>query len=350
AFAASGAYDVLAIVHDFPYRSLASEVETAREVTAQLLAATRDRPEILPVYISLTSGEPPPETKRQLDDAGGVPLLRGALEAFTAIAAAARWEAAKARRQERGPLRAGWPALAADRTPWGHDAGEPLPGGGRTVHSERESLAILAAAGISVTTAVAVADADAALVAARQLERPVALKLDAAGLAHKSEAGGVRVGVQGDEAVRAAAAELLDVGAELARSGVVRVSGLLVEPMAGPGVELIIGMKRDPQFGPLVLVGLGGILAEVLDDVSLRLAPIDAADAAGMLDELRASPALDGVRGQAPVDRDPVVDILVRLGRLATERPDIVEVDLNPVIAGPTGAVAVDALVVSTAT
>ena len=350
AFAGSGAYDVLAIVHDFPYRSLASEVETAREVTAQLLAATRDRPEILPVYISLTSGEPPRETKQQLDDAGGVPLLRGALEAFTAIAGAARWEAARARREERGPVRPGWPALAADRTPWGHDAGVPLAGGGRTVHSERESLAIVAAAGIAATSAVAVTDADAAVAAARQHDRPVALKLDAAGLAHKSDVGGVRVGVQGDEAVRMAAVELLGVGAELARSGVARVSGLLVEPMADPGIELIIGMKRDAQFGPFVLVGLGGILAEVLDDVSLRLAPIDAPDAAGMLDELRASPVLDGLRGQAPVDRGQVVDILVRLGRLGIERPDIVEVDLNPVIAGPTGALAVDALVVSTGT
>ena len=90
AFAESGAYDVLAIVHDFPYRSLPSEIETASEVTDQLLRATEDRPELLPVYISLTSGEPPGETKAQLDAAGGVPILRGALEAFTAIAAVAR--------------------------------------------------------------------------------------------------------------------------------------------------------------------------------------------------------------------------------------------------------------------
>ena len=92
AFAESGAYDVLALVHDFPYRSLPSEVETAREVTAELLRATADRPDLLPVYVSLTSGDPTPETKEQLDEAGGVPMLRGAVEAFRAIASVAAWE------------------------------------------------------------------------------------------------------------------------------------------------------------------------------------------------------------------------------------------------------------------
>ena len=118
--AASGAYDVLVLVHDFPYKSMPAEVATANDVTTQLLAATRDRPHILPVYVSLTSGEPPPETKALLDEQGdGAPLLRGALEAFSAIAAVARWERARARRLEVGPWRTAWPALAADRTAYG---------------------------------------------------------------------------------------------------------------------------------------------------------------------------------------------------------------------------------------
>jgi len=107
AMAASGAYDVLVLVHDFPYRSLPSEVATANEVTARLLAATHDRPAILPVYVSLTSGEPPPETKALLDDeGGGTPLLRGALEAFRAIAEVARWERRREARLKHGPWRA----------------------------------------------------------------------------------------------------------------------------------------------------------------------------------------------------------------------------------------------------
>jgi acyl-CoA synthetase (NDP forming) len=116
--------------------------------------------------------------------------------------------------------------------------------------------------------------------------------------------------------------------------------------MAPPGVELIVGLVRDPQFGPAVLVGLGGVLAEVLRDTAIRLAPVSEADALAMLAELRGAAILDGVRGAPPVDRAAVVEVIVRLGRLAMERSDLLEVDLNPVIASAGGAVAVDSLVV----
>lgn len=345
AMAGSGAYDVLVLVHDFPYRSAPSEVATASEVTAQLLAATRDRPSILPVYVSLTSGEPPPETKAQLDrDGGGAPLLRGAVEAFGAIAAVARWERSRDRRLRLGPWRAGWPALAEDRTSFGADPGLPAdPGPARTL-SELESLRLLASAGIVVTDALPARDAAAAVGAARRIGGDVALKLDAAGLAHKSDLGGVVLGLPGDDAVRAAAQGLLDLG----RQSGLTVRGLLVEPMAPPGLELIVGLRRDPQFGPVVLVGLGGTLTEVLDDVAIRLAPLDLAAADGMLDELRGARLLAGVRGRPPVDRPAVAAMLVAIGRLGAERPDVLEVDLNPVIASDRGAIAVDALVVLT--
>ena len=149
--------------------------------------------------------------------------------------------------------------------------------------SERESLALVGAAGIAVTEVVAVTDAAAAVRAARTIGRPVALKLDAVGLAHKSDVGGVALGLRGDDAVYGAALTLLEIG----RRRGLTVRGLLVEPMAPPGVELILGLRRDPQFGPAVLVGLGGVLTEVLDDVAVRLAPIDAAAAEAMLDDLR---------------------------------------------------------------
>ena len=348
AFAESGAYDVLAIVHDFPYRSLPSEIETASEVTDQLLRATEDRPELLPVYISLTSGEPPGETKAQLDAAGGVPILRGALEAFTAIAAVARWEARRdVRREAGGPRRAAWRALAADRTAWG---GEPPAAitatPTATALSERESLSLLAAAGIPVTALREATDAQAAAAAAREFGGPVALKLDAVGLAHKSDAGAVRLGLGDDAAVAAAADQLLALGRRLAPTGLM-VRGLLVQPMASPGLELIVGLIRDRDFGPLVVVGLGGVLAEVLDDVVLRLAPVTPEEADGMLDDLRGARLLDGVRGRPAADRAAIGAIIVAVARLGIERPDIVAIDVNPVISGPSGTIAVDALVVS---
>ena len=344
AMAASGAYDALVIVHDFPYRSLPSEVATANEVTSQLLAATADRPEVLPIYVSLTSGEPPPETKALLDSTGGgAPLLRGGLEAFTAIASMARWEARRDLRRTLGPWRAGWPALAADGASYGTD-GSTLPTAPRRSRSlsEHDSLTLLGDAGIAVTEAVVAADAASAVAAARRFGRPVALKLEATGLAHKSDHGGVVLGLSGDDAVYAAALGILDGG----RRRGFDVRGLLVEPMADPGIELIVGLRRDAQFGPVVLVGLGGILAELLDDVAVRLAPVTPRVAMSMLDDLRGGRILDGVRGRPGADRAAIAAMLVSLGRLGAARPDLLEVDLNPVIATPAGVVAVDALVV----
>jgi acetate---CoA ligase (ADP-forming) len=355
AMAASGAYDVLVLVHDFPYRSMSAEVATANDVTRPLLDATRDRPSILPIYVSLTSGDHPAETKAVLDaHGGGAPMLRGAVEAFTAIASVARWEARHHRRAASSgrPWRAAWPALAADRTSYGADPkGAPvavvsMDGAGRIALPERESLELLRAAGLSVTAAVAVPDAESAVEATRPLAgHAVALKIDAEGLAHKSDLGLVRLGLVGDDAVHAAATELLAT----ARRHGIEARGLLVEPMADAGVELIVGLHRDAQFGPAVMVGLGGVLAEVLDDVAIRLAPIDTDEALTMLEELRGHRLLSGVRGRPPVDRAAVALLVAGLSALAIERTDLADVDLNPVVATPDGAIAVDALVVLTA-
>jgi acyl-CoA synthetase (NDP forming) len=288
-----------------------------------------------------------------LDEQGdGAPLLRGAIEAFTAIAAASRWERVRARRLDVGPWRTAWPALGADRTAYGlggaatNGVPGPLAAGTSAAPralSEHESLDLLRAAGLPVTAAHAAREADGAVEAARAFGGgTVAVKLDAADLPHKSDFGLVRLGVTGDGAVRAAATDLLAA----ATTHGLEARGLLVEPMADPGVELLVGLRRDPSFGPAVVVGLGGVLTEVLDDVSIRLAPVDREMALEMLTELRAARILDGVRGGPAVDRGAVADLIVALSRLGATRPDILEIDLNPVIASAAGALAVDALVV----
>jgi len=351
--AESGAYDVLVLVHDFPYKSMPAEVATANDVTLQLLAATRHRPHVMPVYVSLTSGEPAPETKAVLDGLGdGAPLLRGAVEAFSAIASMGRWEAARSRRLASGPWRGGWPALAMDRTAFGLGADAlAQPPGGANVGApaaalralpERESLDLLRLAGLAVTPVIAVANPEAAVDAARTLGGPVALKLDALDVAHKSDLGLVRLGLREEADVRAAAQDLLATG----RAHGLDVRGLLVQPMGSPGLELIVGLRRDASFGPAVIVGLGGVLTEVLDDVAIRLAPVDQDTALAMLDELRGRRLLDGVRGSSAVDRVAVASMIAAVSRLGDARPDIVEVDLNPVLASASGALAVDALVV----
>ena len=347
AFATSGAFDVLVLVHDFPYRSLPSEVATALEVVEPLIGATRDRPDLLPAFVSLTSGEPTPEITQRLAEAGGIPLLRGAREAFGAIAAVAEWEAHRARRLAEGALRVEWPRLAAERTFVGHDRtridGARPPPLGRAL-DERESLARLARAGVPVLEPRFAADAIGAVAAAASVGYPVVLKLDAAGLAHKSDVGGVITDVRDDDAALEAATRLLAL--ELP-AGATRRGILVARQMAG--VELIVGGRRDPSYGPIVVVGLGGILAEVLDDVALRLAPLRPHEAEAMFDELRGAPILAGVRGRSGIDRAAVVETIVAVGRLLTDDDTILEIDANPVISGPEATAAVDALVVERA-
>jgi acyl-CoA synthetase (NDP forming) len=350
ALAASGDYDVLAIVHDSPFRDLPSEVQVARNVTTALIDATATRADLLPVYVSLTGGDVSEQVKATIDAAGGMPMLRGATEAMHAIARLARWEVRRAARLDDGPRRIAWPQLAATTPPWAHDDGaDPLAQAGREragrcVLAERESLAWLAAAGLPVTPFRAVpADADAAVAAWRDLGAgPVALKLDAEGLAHKSEAGGIRLGIGDEAAIRTAVVELR---AAASRAGI-PLRGLLVEPMAAAGVELIVGGRRDPIVGPVVLVGLGGELAEVLDDVAVMLAPVGRDVVVRRLERLRGAALLHGTRGRPGVDTDGLASLVSRLAGLLADDTSLLEVDLNPVIAGPDGVVAVDALVV----
>lgn len=343
AFAESGAFDVVALVHDFPFRSQAGEVDLATQLAAELAAATASVPAVLPVYISLTSGDSTPEIEAVLDEHGGIPALRGTVEASTAIARLAWWEARRARRLVDGPVRWAWPRLAVGRTAYGHDrpgaqAAATTP---RTL-AERESLDLVRSAGIPVADTIPVVDADAAVGASERLGFPVVVKLDAAGLAHKSDIGGVVVGAADAETVRRAVSDVLDAG----RRAEADVRGVLVQAMAQPGMELILGARRDAQFGPLVLAGLGGVLAEALDDVAIRLAPLTDVDAAAMLSELRGAAILDGVRGRPAIDHPAVARAIVALGAAMVDHPAWLEVDLNPVVAGPADAIAVDALVV----
>jgi acyl-CoA synthetase (NDP forming) len=353
ALATSAAYDVLAIVHDSPFRDLPSEVDVATTVSRALIEAVRDRPGLLPVYVSLTSGDVSERVKAVLDQAGGMPMLRGATEAMHAIARLAAWERARARRASSGPYRAAWPALAADRVPWGADpSAGPAAGSGAdaappVILSERDSLERLAAAGVPVTpwrhVAAGRADGDAVVAAWRDLGGgPVALKVDAAGLVHKTDALGVALDLA-DEASLSAAVRNLE--ARAAEAGVA-LRGWLVEPMAAPGVELIVGGRRDAVFGPVVLVGLGGVLAEVLDDVAVLLAPAPEGAVRERLLRLRGAAVLHGVRGRPGVDLDRLAGLVAAVGRVIVDDPAIREIDLNPVIAGPGGALAVDALVV----
>jgi acetate---CoA ligase (ADP-forming) subunit beta len=206
--------------------------------------------------------------------------------------------------------------------------------------SEHESKALLRAAGIDVPGEHLVDDAQAAARAATALGFPVALKLCGRAIAHKTERNLVRLALRDSTAVHAAGEELL-----AARGADERDARLLVAPMVAGRRELIAGLVRDPVFGPCVMLGIGGIVAEAIGDVAFAVAPLVACDSADLIDALRHRALLGAFRGEPPVDRRALAHVLETLGRLGVERPDIRAIDVNPLIIRGDAPVVVDALV-----
>ena len=199
---------------------------------------------------------------------------------------------------------------------------------------EIKSKDLLRAAGLPVVATAAAASADEAVRLAGELGYPVALKIVAAGISHKSDAGGVHLGLADADGVRQAFAALQRLPG---------FEAVAVQPMAAPGLEVVLGAHRDAQFGPVVLFGLGGVFVEALGDVAMRVAPLTPADAAGMLDDIRGRALLDGLRGQPPVDREAIAAGLLALSAFMLARPDVASVDVNPAFAYASGLLAVDA-------
>lgn len=203
-----------------------------------------------------------------------------------------------------------------------------------------ELAPLLEAAGIPVLPIARAQGAAGAAAAGARMGFPVALKIISHEISHKTEVGGVQLGLDGTREVAAAAEAMLARVAATRPDA--RVDGFLVQRMAPPGKELLVGSVRDPQFGPLIMAGLGGIYVEVFQDTSVRLAPVSEEEAGEMLDELRAAPLLHGVRGEPAVDLRAVAGAVAALSRLAAELP-LAELEVNPLVARPDGVVAVDA-------
>jgi len=215
---------------------------------------------------------------------------------------------------------------------------------GRSALSEIESKELLKTVGIEVAVPEAAASADEAVAAARRIGFPVALKVLSADVSHKSDVGGVQLGLNSADEVAAAFSRIRENLA--ARASGARFEGVAVQPMAAPGgVELIAGITREDRFGPMVMVGLGGVFVEVLHDTAIRLAPLKASDAHAMLEELRGAAILRGVRGRAAADVEAVVGLLVKLSEFAAAHPEIREMDLNPISVYSRGLAVLDARV-----
>ncbi|MCW5605735.1 MAG: acetate--CoA ligase family protein [Burkholderiales bacterium] len=213
----------------------------------------------------------------------------------------------------------------------------------RTALDEQAGKSLLARFGVAVPQTATVKNTGGVDQALAGLKLPVVVKVMSPDILHKSDAGGVRVGLKSAAEVKDAIVAM----AALPKIKDAHIDGWLIEEMAAPGQEIVVGGLRDPQFGPLVMVGLGGIFVEILKDVAFRICPITRLDAQEMLGELKGAAILDGARGRKPVSRDAIVDVLLKVGGedglLMRHADDIREADINPLIVSESGAVAVDA-------
>jgi acetate---CoA ligase (ADP-forming) len=283
-----------------------------------------------PAMIAVLGDEAPvpPEFTETLR-AKGVPVLRSPERAFRALAHATVYAQALATPAGE-PLTIAAPALPRRGT---------VP--------EHEGKAYLASLGIAVPQGGLARSAEDAKQIAARIGYPVALKAQAAALAHKSDAGGVALAIK-DEAALEAAWHRMHERVGVARPGLT-LDGVLIEAMAAPGVELIVGARRDPDWGPVVVVGLGGVWTEALDDVRLMPADLPRERVIAEIGRLKGARVLTGLRGAPPVDVAAIADVAVRIGALMHARGEIVEIDINPLIAYPKGVLALDALIITDA-
>lgn len=219
---------------------------------------------------------------------------------------------------------------------------------GRAALAEMAGKSVLANFGLAAPKSLLIQDVTDVASACAKLRAPLVLKVVSPDILHKSDAGGVKVGLKSAAEVEDAVRAMMKLPA-IANA---RIDGFLLEEMAPAGQEIVIGGLNDAQFGPMVMVGLGGIFVEVMADVAFRICPITRLDAEEMLDELKGAALLKGARGRKPVSRAAIVDALMKIGGegglLMTHAKDIAEADINPLIVSETGAVAVDARFVLT--
>lgn len=210
--------------------------------------------------------------------------------------------------------------------------------GSQLALSEFESKKAVAAAGVPVTREALVQSRDEAMSKAEKIGFPVVLKGSSPELTHKTEMGMVRVNLKNKDEAAAAYDELTGKG--------IALEGVLIQEMVKGNREFVIGLIRDPHFGPCVMFGLGGIFTEAMKDVSFRVAPLTEEDAREMIGEIRAAKLLDAFRGEKAVDREILVRALVGIGNLGIKHEEIAEIDINPLIITEGKPVAVDALVI----
>ena len=212
---------------------------------------------------------------------------------------------------------------------------------GRSILTEMESKRILKQAGIPVVETQLAKTQKEAVSLSRKMGFPVALKITSPDVTHKSDSGGVKLSLNNVTEVKRAYDEILKKIRKQYPRAVLH--GVSVQKMVRPGTEVIVGTSKDPQFGPVIMFGLGGVFVELLKDVSFRIIPLERKDAQEMIHEIKGFPLLEGYRGKEPASISALVEIILKISKLVEENPQIKEIDLNPIFAYRDKAIAVDA-------
>ncbi len=215
---------------------------------------------------------------------------------------------------------------------------------GRTFLLENESKTIIAEYGIPTTVFEVASSPEEAVSKAEKIGYPVVLKILSPDIIHKSDAGGVITNLKNADEVKEAYNKIIENAKKYKPDA--KINGVFIQEFAPLGIEIIIGMVKDPQFGPAIMFGLGGIFVEVLKDVSFRVAPLTDKDADDMIHEIKGYPLLTGIRGQKPADIEALKKTLVGISKLVMDFPQIKELDLNPVFAYPDGVKCIDARII----
>ena len=215
---------------------------------------------------------------------------------------------------------------------------------GRVQLNEVEAKQLLASAGVPVAQTQLAKTADEAVSAAEDIWYPVVMKIVSPEIAHKSDVGGVVIGVENSDEVRSVFAEINRSVADKAPQA--EIDGIAIQAMVPQGTEIIDGSTTDAQFGPVMMFGLGGVFVEILEDVAFRVVPLEAKDASDIVREIKGFPLLDGARGREKADLNSLENLILKVSNLVDENPEIAELDLNPIFAYSDGVVAVDAHVV----
>ena len=214
----------------------------------------------------------------------------------------------------------------------------------RTLLSEIEAKQLLKEAGIPVVETKLATSKEEAIAMSEKLGFPVVMKIASVDVVHKSDAGGVKLGLETKAQVGKAYDEIMkSIQTAFPNAG---IDGVSVQTMAKKGVEVIIGMSKDAQFGPVLMFGLGGVLVELLKDVSFRIVPLQPRDAGDMIREIKGFPLLQGYRGSEPIDMANLENLLLKVSAFVDKTPAVKELDLNPIFAYKDGAIAVDARVI----